>query len=150
MVQMKNHTKHLESVNKWLKEQENGQRVVTDAVVAVIAMMSSFGPAAALSALSNNLHHTLASGNRVLDILAEKPAISDVTDGSENCEGDIRCEHVCYRYDDAEDEKREVLSDFSARFGKNRLRIISKWQKKRQRGRKLRKPQKRHLFTILS
>lgn len=151
MVQMKNHTKHLESVNKWLKEQENGQRVVTDAVilaagivmaavsshlvqtaamnpadavVAVIAMMSSFGPAAALSALSNNLHHTLASGNRVLDILAEKPAISDVTDGSENCEGDIRCEHVCYRYDDAEDEKREVLSDFSARFGKNRIHGI--------------------------
>lgn len=151
MEQMKNHTKHLESVNEQLKEQENGQRVVTDAVilaagivmaaaaahlaqtgamnsadavVAVIAMMSSFGPTAALSALSNNLHHTLASGNRVLDILAEKPVVYDVTEGSEICEGDIRCEKVCYTYDDPADIKKEVLRDFSAAFEKNRIHGI--------------------------
>lgn len=147
MEQMRNHTKHLESVNEQLKNRENGQRVVTDAVilaagivmaiatayltqagamdavdaiVAVIAMMSSFGPTAALSSLSNNLHHTLASGNRVLDILAEKPVVYDVTDGSEICEGDIRCENVCYTYT----EQKEVLSDFSATFSKNHIHGI--------------------------
>lgn len=153
MEQMKNQTKHLEAVNEQLKDQENGQRVVTDAVIlaagivmavatahltqtgamntadaviAVIAMMSSFGPTAALSSLSNNLHHTLASGNRVLDILAEEPVVDDVTDGSEICEGDIRCENVCHAYREEDDSNpvKEVLNDFSATFSKNRIHGI--------------------------
>lgn len=166
MEQMKTQTTQLESVNEELKNQENGQRIVTDsviliagvvmaltvshhvasgrmdaakAVVAVIAMMSSFGPTAALSALSNNLHHTLASGNRVLDILEEEPVVEDVKDGSESCARDIYCEHVTYSYgelhgekwcaDDAEDmedmedmedtERKAVLCDFTASFAKN-------------------------------
>lgn len=57
-------------------------------MIAVIAMTSSFGPTAALSALSNNLHHTLASGNRVLDILEETPVVEDVVDGVELCVAD--------------------------------------------------------------
>lgn len=147
MEQMQNQTKHLEAINEELKNQENRQRVVTDGVilsagivmayavanltqtgsmdgaegvVAVIAIMSSFGPTAALSALSNNLHHTLASGNRVLDILAEEPVVCDVTDGSEKCGGDIKCEHVRYSYN----EEKEVLHDFSANFAKNSIHGI--------------------------
>ena len=53
---------------------ENGSIPGSGAVIAVIALASSFGPTAELSALSNNLNHTLASGNRVLDILEEKTA----------------------------------------------------------------------------
>lgn len=144
MEQMKNQTKHLESVNAQLKDWENGQRVATDAVIAVIAMMSSFGPTAALASLSNNLHHTLASGNRVLDILAEEPVVDDVTDGSEICEREIRCENVYYAYNDQRNakmvsgdreayadperqenlEQKEVLNDFSATFSKNRIHGI--------------------------
>lgn len=165
MEQMKNQTTHLEAVNEELKNQENEQHIVTDAVIltagvvmtlavshlvqsgmmdaasavaAVIAMMSSFGPTAALSALSNNLHHTLASGNRVLDILAEEPVVEDVTDGSENCEGDIHCEHISYSYGESDEskigftdaqsegdrEQKEVLRDFTAHFAKNRIHGI--------------------------
>lgn len=81
---MNSQTEQLEQKNQKLKMAENTQRIVTDgviliagvlmaavcghfaeqgtvsadqAMVAVIAMISSFGPTAALSALSNNLQH---------------------------------------------------------------------------------------------
>lgn len=160
MAQMTEHTSHLEKVNEQLKNDENSQRVVTDgvilfagilmaavaaklagagsiagyqAVIAVIAMTSSFGPTAALSALSNNLHHTLASGNRVLDILDEEPVVEDVTDGAAACEGDIRCENISFSYESVEENETAadnasaaegVLNDFSAVFGQNRIHGI--------------------------
>lgn len=126
--EMNSQTEQLEQKNQKLKMAENTQRIVTDgviliagvlmaavcghfaeqgtvsadqAMVAVIAMISSFGPTAALSALSNNLQHTLASGNRVLDILEEEPLVEDVLGGSTVCEGDISCEHVSFAYESA-------------------------------------------------
>ena len=63
-------------------------------MIAVIALASSFGPTAELSALSNNLNHTLASGNRVLDILEEKPLVEEVTGKEETCGQNIHCAHV--------------------------------------------------------
>ena len=146
MTQMAEQTSHLEQINEKLKDHENSQRVVTDivilsagilmaalaghlagtgsiegyeVVIAVIAMASSFGPTAALSALSNNLHHTLASGNRVLDILEEQPVVLDITDGKTVCEGDISCEKVSFSY-----EQQEVLKDFNATFEKKRIHGI--------------------------
>lgn len=154
MVQMTEHTDHLEQVNEQLKRKENGQHIVTDGVIlfagvvmaavaaylagkgriqgyegviGVIAMTSSFGPTAALSALSNNLHHTLASGNRVLDILAEEPIVEDITEGTDNCEGDIRCEKVSFSYTFADEEQKEgeeILKDFNAVFSRNRIHGI--------------------------
>ena len=126
--EMNSQTEQLEQKNQKLKMAENTQCIVTDgviliagvlmaavcgyfaeqgtvsadqAMVAVIAMISSFGPTAALSALSNNLQHTLASGNRVLDILEEEPLVEDVLGGSTVCEGDISCEHVSFAYESA-------------------------------------------------
>lgn len=155
LAQMNERTDKLEGINEQLKHHENRQRIVTDgvilfasvgmaivagrlvasgelaastALIAVIAMASSFGPTAALSALSNNLHHTLASGNRVLDILAEEPVVLDITDGAEKCEGDISCHKVSFSYDAV--EKREltenagVLQDFTAAFRENRIHGI--------------------------
>ncbi|WP_032093140.1 ABC transporter ATP-binding protein [Necropsobacter rosorum] len=50
-------------------------------LIAVILLMSSYGPVIALSNLSNNLLQTLASGERVLSLLAEQPTLQDVTTG---------------------------------------------------------------------
>ena len=121
IAKMAEQTGHLETVNGALKRGENLQRVITDgvillagvltalvggtlaengsipgsgAVIAVIALASSFGPTAELSALSNNLNHTLASGNRVLDILEEKPLVEEVTGKEEACGQNIHCAHV--------------------------------------------------------
>lgn len=49
-------------------------------VLCTTAMMGSFGPVSALSSLSNNLNQTLASGERVLSILEEKPVVNEVPD----------------------------------------------------------------------
>ena len=152
LEELKNHTKKLEGFTGQLKEDENTQRITTDgvillagvvmtmigmnlvgagqvsganALIAVIAMSSSFGPTAALSALSNNLHHTLASGNRVLDILEEIPIVEDVIDGETLVEGEIRCENVSFAYQgqDAED-KKGVLKNFDAVFEQNKIHGI--------------------------
>ena len=47
-------------------------------LVGVILLMSSYGPVIALSNLSSNLLQTLASGERVLSLLAEEPELKDV------------------------------------------------------------------------
>lgn len=50
----------------------SGQVTFAQTLTAVIAMMGSFGPVAALSNLANTLNQTLASGERVLSILEEE------------------------------------------------------------------------------
>lgn len=148
--EMNSQTEQLEQKNQKLKMAENTQRIVTDgviliagvlmaavcghlaeqgtvsadqAMVAVIAMISSFGPTAALSALSNNLQHTLASGNRVLDILEEEPLVEDVLDGSTVCEGDISCEHVSFAYESKKGSSL-VLEDFDHTFEEHKIHGI--------------------------
>ena len=154
IAKMAEQTGHLETVNGALKRGENLQRVITDgvilfagvlaalvggklagsgsitgseAVIAVIALASSFGPTAALSALSNNLNHTLASGNRVLDVLEEKPLVEEVTGKEETCGQNIHCGNVSFAYADmpeTEEDSRGVLRDFTADFTEKRIHGI--------------------------
>ena len=97
-------------------------------MIAVIALASSFGPTAALSALSNNLNHTLASGKRVLDILEEKPLVEEVTGKEETCGQNIHCDHVSFAYANmqasGEEDGRGVLRDFTADFTEKRIHGI--------------------------
>ena len=51
------------------------------ALVAIAALMSSFGPVIAVANLGTTLQQTLASGARVLDLLDEKPQTEEITDG---------------------------------------------------------------------
>ena len=50
-------------------------------IIGVVAVFSSFGPVIAISALPGNLTQTFASGDRVLNLLAEQPAVSPVVNG---------------------------------------------------------------------
>ena len=56
-----------------------GAATFSQTLIAVIAMMGSFGPVVALSNLSNNLNQTLASGERVLSLLEEEPQVAEVS-----------------------------------------------------------------------
>lgn len=145
---MNDKTDQLEKLNKKLKKSENIQRVITDIVIlsaglvmlatayhfektghitvadmviSVIAMMSSFGPAAALSALSNNLHYTLASGNRVLNLLEEEPVTEELLGGEAFCDSDINCEDITFAYPGSQ---RIILDKFSHSFKKNKIHGI--------------------------
>lgn len=57
---------------------QKGSLGIDGVLTCTIAMMGSFGPVVALSSLSNNLNQTLASGERVLSILEEKPLVEEI------------------------------------------------------------------------
>lgn len=68
-------------------------------VKRILAMMGSFGPVVALSSLSNNLNQTLASGERVLSLLEEKPLVEEIP---------WECNDRVYGGDAADSRKRET------------------------------------------
>lgn len=70
------------------------------AVLATVAMFSSFGPFVALANLGSTLQGTLAAGNRVLDILDEEPLVAEVPDSEGACPGfdSIAAEDVSFSY----------------------------------------------------
>lgn len=78
------------------------------AVVTTVALMSSVGPVVALSNLSNNLMQTLASGERVLSLLDEKPIVEEVRNGESVSVKDAEVSHVDFSYG-----KENILTDFS-------------------------------------
>ncbi|MDG6881563.1 Probable ABC transporter ATP-binding protein HI_0664 [Phocoenobacter uteri] len=86
-------------------------------LVAVILLMSSYGPVIALSNLSSNLLQTLASGERVLTLLNETPDLEDVVDSTDldNVE-QITVENLSFAY---EDEK--ILSDLNLTINKGEI-----------------------------
>ncbi|CAM2898888.1 ABC transporter ATP-binding protein [Hathewaya histolytica] len=77
-----------------------GEITFDKVIVSTIAMASSFGPVLALSNLSNNLVHTLACGDRVLNLLEEEPAVIDVTNGEREAKGALSAEDLSFKYDD--------------------------------------------------
>ena len=73
-------------------------------LTCTIAMMGSFGPVVALSNLSNNLHQTLASGERVLSLLEEQPLVEEIPGEGQPQEGQAfagaSLEHVTFAYEE--------------------------------------------------
>lgn len=51
------------------------------AFLSIAALASSFGPVVAVANLGSTLQQTLASGERVLDLLEEEPQVQEVTEG---------------------------------------------------------------------
>lgn len=138
-AQMEQRSLNLTSVQKTLSKNEGNQRSVTNLMIlaasfgmlfltlwlfdrgmlgydgvmtCTIAMIGSFGPVVALSSLSNNLNQTLASGERVLAILEEKPQVEDVKGESvqkrENVFAGAVASHVSFAYED-----EVILEDYS-------------------------------------
>ena len=143
---MAERTKELEGISAKLKNKESYQRIVTDTVIlaagavsvgicgylflngslsfekgliAVIALMSSFGPTAALSSLSNNLNQTLASGDRVLQLLEEEPEVVEVDKGTAFEYGDVKAENVTFAYQG--ERSNPILKDYNTVFQKNKI-----------------------------
>lgn len=70
----------------------------SEAIVCDIALISSYGPVIALSNLSNSLAQTLASGDRVLSLLEEKPETEEIADGADIDIDSISCRDVGFSY----------------------------------------------------
>lgn len=76
-------------------------------VIPTVALMSSFGPVISLANLGSTLQNTLASGNRVLDILEEKPIVNEIENQEDVSFDGMRVEHVSFGYE------QPVLQDIS-------------------------------------
>lgn len=85
-------------------------------LIPTIALMSSFGPSAALAALGVTLQNTIAAGNRVLDILEDEPLVPEVEDGKDVVFGKAEARDVTFYYDDEADA---ILDDFSVEIPKD-------------------------------
>lgn len=86
-------------------------------LIGVILLMSSYGPVIALSNLSSNLLQTLASGERVLSLLAEEPELKDVESAVDLKEVScIDVENVNFAYGE-----EQILSDVSLSVKKGEI-----------------------------
>ncbi|MCI9129835.1 MAG: thiol reductant ABC exporter subunit CydC [Eggerthellaceae bacterium] len=82
------------------------------ALVGITAFMSSFGPVIAVANLGTTLQQTLASGERVLQILEDEPVTKEVEGGVELREfTGAAANDVCFAYDGT-----AVLSDINMRI----------------------------------
>ena len=136
-------TDELETKQKLLLKQEGSNRAVTDTaillcsmamlfagcilytkgevnliqvIIPLIALMSSFGPVVAISNLSNNLFHTIAAGNRVLDLLEEEPAVEEVNGNDVTEFADMKLKNVSFSYDE-----EVLLEDFNMDIKQNKI-----------------------------
>ena len=86
-------------------------------LIGVILLMSSYGSVIALSNLSSNLLQTLASGERVLSLLAEEPELKDVESAVDLKDvSRIDVENVSFAYGE-----EQILSDVSLSVKKGEI-----------------------------
>ena len=90
---------------------QRGELTFDGALIAVLALFSSFGPTVALANLGATLQNTFAAGNRVLDILDEEPVANEVAGQPDVSFTGAEAEHVTFSYGG-----EDILSDVSVSF----------------------------------
>ena len=76
-------------------------------IIGVVAVFGSFGPVIAISALPGNLTQTFASGDRVLNLLSEKPVVTSVKNGKHFEFENLNVNSLSFSYDG----QTQVLAD---------------------------------------
>ncbi|MBQ8177906.1 MAG: ABC transporter ATP-binding protein [Clostridia bacterium] len=86
-------------------------------IIGVVAVFGSFGPVIAISALPGNLTQTFASGDRVLNLLSEEPAVKLVENGKRIDYQNLEVKNLTFSYDGETD----VLKDISMYANKGEI-----------------------------
>lgn len=101
---------------------QKGQIGFDGALIATIALMSSYGPVVALANLGSTLQNTFAAGNRVLDVLEETPVVEEISHKKNIMFEGAKLEHVTFSY-----EEELILDDISLEIPQgNVIGIIGK------------------------
>lgn len=84
-------------------------------IVGVVTIFGSFGPVLAISNLPGNLTQTFASGERVLNLLEEKPLVNEIKNAKSFQFESLEVKGLSFAYDD----KNKILDDvnFSIKKG---------------------------------
>ena len=77
-------------------------------IIGVVAIFGSFGPVVAISALPGNLTQTFASGDRVLNLLEEAPAVEEITDGKNMTYENLEVKNLSFAYQKNEPVLKDV------------------------------------------
>ena len=143
-AELRRRSEHLGNGGAYLSEQEARQRIATNtailfftfaqlflsiilfrqgsidfaaAVGITLGMSASFGPVLALAQLSNNLHQTLASGERILSLLEEQPLVEEVpSDGKLRSFEGAAANHIDFSYGN-----EQILHNYSAVIQKDTI-----------------------------
>ena len=86
-------------------------------IIGMVTVFSSFGPVIAVGSLPGNLTQTFASGDRVLNLLAEKPAVEAVTNGKDFDYENLDVKDLSFSYDG----QTEVLKDIKMHAQKGEI-----------------------------
>lgn len=86
-------------------------------IIGVVAVFGSFGPVLAISALPGNLTQTFASGDRVLNLLEEKPVVEPITDGKNFEFNKLETTQLSFSYE----ENKKILSDVNFKINKGEI-----------------------------
>ena len=86
-------------------------------IIGMVTVFSSFGPVIAVGALPGNLTQTFASGDRVLNLLAEKPAVEAVKSGKDFDYEKLDVKDLSFSYDG----QTEVLKDIKMHAEKGEI-----------------------------
>lgn len=85
-------------------------------ILAYVTLTSSFGSVLALAELPRNLTMTFASGNRVLNLLEEKPLIKDTSNSFPFVFESLKVNNISFKYD-----SKLVIKNFSMNVNKNEI-----------------------------
>ena len=86
-------------------------------IIGMVTVFSSFGPVIAVGSLPGNLTQTFASGDRVLNLLAEKPAVEEVKNGKDFEYENLDVKGLSFSYDG----HIEVLKDMKMHAEKGEI-----------------------------
>ncbi len=86
------------------------------AIVSPLMLLSSFGAVSAMANLGAGLAQTIASGNRVLDLLEEEPMVHEVSDGCDINFENAQLNNISFAYGE-----EEILKDYSLMIKKNEI-----------------------------
>ena len=86
-------------------------------IIGMVTVFSSFGPVIAVGSLPGSLTQTFASGDRVLNLLAEKPAVEEVKNGKDFDYKSLDVKDLSFNYDG----QTEVLKDIKMHAQKGEI-----------------------------
>lgn len=95
----------------------NGEISIGRMIIGVVSIFGSFGSVIAVAALPSNLTQTFASGDRILNLLDEKPAVEPVINGETILFENLCVDDLSFSYD----QKNEVLKNISLSVEKGEI-----------------------------
>lgn len=72
-------------------------------IVGIVTIFGSFGPVLAISNLPGNLTQTFASGDRVLNLLEEKPLVEDIKGQNEFVFNSLKVSNLSFSFEDGDE-----------------------------------------------